>query len=134
MTVDPDQPVTLTNASTEFAANIIVVVLADAGIEAMAFGSAAQAFGMGVGGGPSLFRVPIQVRARDLERARTILAANKQDSVDIDWDAIDVGERADDVPLTQLGRMPLPAKLALAIIGVLLLGGLIGAFLLSVLR
>ena len=44
MTYDPDQLVTLTTAATEYAANIIVVVLADAGIEAQAFAGLATVF------------------------------------------------------------------------------------------
>ena len=131
MSTDPDRPVTLTNASTEFAANIIVAILADAGIQANAFANAAQAFGMAGRGAPSFFKVPVQVRTSDLERARSILASNKRDSVDIDWDAVDVGERVDDVPLTRVGQMPLPVKFAIAAAGILLLGSLIGILLMS---
>jgi len=37
------------------------------------------------------------------------------ESHDIDWDTIDVGERADKLPLRTPGRMPLPARIAFVI-------------------
>ena len=113
MTRDPDRMVTLTTAATEYAANITVVVLADAGIEAKAFGGLATVLPGVYGGAPSVFGVPVQVRARDFEEARQVLSANKRDSIDIDWDAVDVGEREDDSPLTPVGHTPIAATIAM---------------------
>jgi len=126
MTYDPDQMVTLTTAATEYAANITVVVLADAGIEAKAFGGLATVLPGVFGGAPSVFGVPVQVRAGDLDQARQVLSNNKRDSVDIDWDAVEVGEREDDSPLTPVGHTPVAATIALwTAIVVLLVGGLL---------
>jgi hypothetical protein len=126
MTNDPDQMVTLTTAATEYAANITVVVLADAGIEAKAFGGLTTVLPGVFGGAPSVFGVPVQVRLGDLEQAKAALTANKRDSVDIDWDLVEVGEREDQSPLTPVGHTPLAATIALwtailvALAGVLL--------------
>ncbi len=43
------------------------------------------------------------------------------DSVDLDWDEVNVGEREDDLPLRPVGQMPLLAKVAFAVAAVLIL-------------
>lgn len=102
----PDDLVTLVVKNTEFEAQALVAALADEGIEARAFGVGILAgMGMRVGG------CPVQVRQADLERARAALSGVIADSVDIDWDDIDVGRREDNLPLTQERRMPLPVML-----------------------
>jgi hypothetical protein len=103
-----DRLVTLLQAKTEFEANMTVAVLADAGIEAFAFGGAYGALPLS----SRLMRVPVQVRESDLDAAKAALASNVSDSVDLDWDEVDVGEREDGLPLRTPGRMPLAAKIA----------------------
>ncbi len=112
-----DRLVTLAQAKTEFEANMIVSILANAGIEAFAFGSAYSALPLNT----RFMRVPVQVRESELEAARAALKQNIEDSVDIDWDEVDVGQREDQLPLREPGRMPLAAKLAFALILTLLL-------------
>lgn len=123
-TPDPNNLVTLTTRPTEFEANALVVVLRDAGIEAFAFG-APQTLAFGQLYAP----VPVQVRRADLDRARLALEKNVSDSVDLDWDSVDVGERVDDLPLTASTGMPLLAKIgyaaAVIAIVVMLLGALV---------
>ena len=59
--------------------------------------------------------MPVQVRRADLERARAALEKNTSDSVDLDWDEVDVGEREDHLPLTPVNRMPLLARIGFAL-------------------
>jgi hypothetical protein len=104
---NPDELVTLVTKPTEFEAHAIVAVLEDAGIEAVAFGAMRAVLPLS----EKLTPVPVQVRARDLERAREALKQNQEDSVDVDWNEVDVGERVDDLPLTQRKGMPPMARL-----------------------
>jgi hypothetical protein len=85
----------------------VQAVLEDAGIDAFAFGAAQMAFPYN---GP-LNGVPVQVRQADLERAKAALSQNVADSVDLDWDEVDVGQREDDVPIAHRTRLPLIVRL-----------------------
>ena len=109
----PDDLVTLVTKSTEFEAHAKVAVLQDAGIQAFAFGNVHAAYPLTLSA--PLAGVPVQVRRADLERARLVLEQNRSDSVDLDWDEIDVGERMDDLPLTAHAAMPLIAKFGFAL-------------------
>ena len=66
----------------------------------------------------------VLVKQLDLERAKELLKKRVDDSVDLDWDEVDVGEREDSLPLTLLGRLPLLAKLALTIFLLSIFAGL----------
>ena len=114
----PDDLVTLTTKPTEFEANILVAVLREAGIEAFAFGTSAAMLELS----PRITPAYVQVRQADLERAREALKQNVADSVDLDWDEVDVGVREDDLPLNTPGRMPLIIKIGflVAVIAILL--------------
>lgn len=90
MSEDPDSLVTLLTADSQFAAHTIVAVLEDAGIEAVAFDATAAGLGLGISSG--MIGVPVQVRRADLERARIALDQNASDSIDVDWNAVDVGQ------------------------------------------
>ena len=74
---DPDQLVTLLTASSEFAANAIVIVLEDAGIEAFAFGTVQGGLGFMLNS-PATWGTPVQVRKEDLEQARAVLDRARQ--------------------------------------------------------
>jgi hypothetical protein len=122
---DPDALVTLVRAQTDFEANIIVSILTDAGIKAVAFGGAYGALPMNV----RFMRVPVQVRAADVEAAQAALQANVSDSIDLDWDEVDVGEREDELPLSTPGRMPVAAKIAFALALLLIFGTMLALML-----
>ncbi|MHC4217754.1 MAG: hypothetical protein ACYSU7_04780 [Planctomycetota bacterium] len=64
----------------------------------------------------------VLVHREDLERARSLLQQVISDSVDIDWDEVDVGEREDDLPLHAVNSMPPLAKVSFVVAAVLFLG------------
>jgi hypothetical protein len=119
---DPDALATLTVVPTEFEANALVVVLKEAGIEAFAFGIPQAGLGAPFTAGQG---VPVQVRRADLEQARAALDRNVADSIDIDWDEVDVGSREDALPLHSPRRMPVGAKIAMVLAIVIVLINLI---------
>ncbi|MSR28449.1 MAG: hypothetical protein EXS03_02590 [Phycisphaerales bacterium] len=99
---DGDSLVTVHLASTEFEAQTIVAVLVEREIDAVAFPSAMQTLGLEGIGAQSLGGVPVQVRERDLERAKSALRANKFLADSVDWDQVDVGE--EDPDAVRLGK------------------------------
>ena len=126
---DPgDDLVTVVTCPTEFEASTKVAVLEEAGIDAFVFGAVHAALPLG----QKLLAVPVQVRAADLEQAKAALSENRANAPSIDWDSVDIGEREDNLPLGQPGRMPWPAKigfaLAMIVLGVMLAGVAWGAF------
>jgi Putative prokaryotic signal transducing protein len=126
----PNDLVTLTTAANEFEAGAIVAVLEEAGIDAVAFGGSQM---MGITDLPGL-RVQVQVRRADLERAEAALKQNVADSIDLDWNEVDLGAVEDDVPIAhphadrQRPHMPVIVRLgfllAAAIVIVMLIAGL----------
>lgn len=120
----PDDLVTLTTRPTEFEAHTLVAVLEEAGIDAYAFGAMHALLPLS----ERIVAVPIQVRRRDLERAQAALAQNVADSVDLDWDEVDVGEREDQLPLTTRTRMPLIPSIGFVIAVILILLMLLRCF------
>ena len=99
---------------TEFEAQTKAAVLRGEGIESVVTVNAPWWTG----------RQPISPTARgasvlchrdDLERARRLLDETVADSVDLDWDEVDVGEREDTLPLHPVNRMPPLAKLAFTV-------------------
>jgi hypothetical protein len=124
---DEDLAIVLT-ADTEFEAETKAEALRARGIEARVTRNAPSWTGhMSIS--PTARGASVVVHRDDLERARTILKQVVADSVDIDWDEVDVGEREDDLPLHDVGRMPPLAKVsfvvALAIV-LIAFGWLIG--------
>jgi hypothetical protein len=85
-----DHLVTLRTCETAFEAHALAAVLHDADIEAWVFDSVTcvAITGMTVG-------VPLQVRAKDVALAEETLDRRIADSVDIDWDEVDVGDTED---------------------------------------
>ncbi len=108
---DPDALETLLTVNSEFEAHTLVAVLREEGIEAYAFGAMHASLPLG----ERIAAVPVQVRRADLERAHAALEKNATDSVDLDWDEVDVGEREDHLPLTPVNRMPLLARIGFAV-------------------
>ncbi|MDG2291082.1 MAG: hypothetical protein P8L37_00345 [Phycisphaerales bacterium] len=121
---------TLLVATSEFAANAIVVVLADAGIEARAFGSIQGGLGFPLGQHASGWGTPVQVRSCDAAEARRILDQAKQDSLDIDWDAIDIGT-FEGTTATPPDGLPIAAKIAFLATALTVLAGLAAAVLMA---
>jgi hypothetical protein len=121
---DPDDLVTVTSAATEFEAGAIVAVLEEAGIRAFAFGAvqATNPFNANASG------VPVQVRQGDFDAAQAALTRNVQDSIDLDWDEVDVGS-GELVPEFhhKPGQMPVIAKVSFAIAVALLLIVILGS-------
>jgi hypothetical protein len=89
---DPDSLVVLTSARSEFEGNTIVAALEAAGIPAKLFTGTATVLQFGQ---HSIDTVKVMVRLADRERAAAALRAIKQDSVDIDWSEVDVGDTID---------------------------------------
>jgi hypothetical protein len=116
ITGENDTPVTIAHARTEFEASMIVSILTDAGIEAHAFDRFRQALPFQ----SSFSGIPVQVRAADETRAKEALAQRVEDSMDIDWDEVDLGEREDTLPLGTVGRPPVAAQIAFSIAVVLI--------------
>lgn len=69
--------------------------------------------------------VPVLVPAADLETARERLEAFRTAAREVDWAAEDVGERADEVPLRKVGRMPLIVRVAFIVAVAVLVVGLV---------
>lgn len=97
-TSDPDNPlVQAIMAESEFAAQTKAAVLEDEGIETYVF-AAERSWTGGLSLDPLQNGVPVWVRQSDLERAKHILAQRIADSVDLDWDEVDVGEPEGELP------------------------------------
>lgn len=106
---DADDLVTLMTAETQFQAGIIVAVLEEAGIKAFAFGALNALYPIS----QRITPVVVQVRQGDLDAARAALQQNIADSVDIDWNEVDVGE-PDEATASrprEPGRVPLLPRL-----------------------
>ena len=101
MTPDHAEPVELTITTTEFEAETIVQALRHQGIVAASMGGALAGFRADT---PTFVRV--MVPRAQLAHARSALRAIKADSVDIDWDQIDVGDPEPQPPRTSSARHP----------------------------
>lgn len=88
--------VTLRHAATEVEAESIRLVLDDAGVESWAFGAPIAMLGFSASAN-ALGGIPVQVRLRDLDRAKQVLRDNSLSSASLDWDSVDVGEDDDEV-------------------------------------
>lgn len=68
----------------------------------------------------------VLVKPQDFEMAKQLLKKRVDDSVDLDWDEVDVGEREDSLPLTPVGRKELLARFAFFVILLSAFIGLLG--------
>jgi hypothetical protein len=111
--IPPQDMALLATPATDFEARMKAVVLAEEGIEAVV--TPAGGSGRGAPAHPAPQRAAVWVSRGDLARAQQALARRIEDAAQIEWDGADVGDRADDLPLHRAGRMPLPARLGLAV-------------------
>lgn len=114
--------VTVVEASSEFEAQTIVAVLAEAGIEAAVFPLATIPIPDPLRNRPA-GRMPVQVAAADLERARAALAEAKDAAEQLDWNEVDVGDPPPEVAAV-LGRRRGPRRmrfLALVVLAIAVL-------------
>ena len=112
--------VTVAEAASEFEAQTIVAVLADSGIDAVVFPLATIPIPDPLRNRPP-GRMPVQVAADDLGRARAVLAEAKQAAAGLDWDEVDVGEPPPEVAATLVrthgrrrGRLLAPIAMLIA--------------------
>ncbi len=118
-------PVTVATTATEFEAQTKAAVLEAEGITCRVVSNAPSWTGQ-IPLSPSGAGAVVLVAAADADRARDILKDRIADSVDLDWDEIDVGEREDTLPLRPLGSMPMPAKIATTVTALILIASVIG--------
>lgn len=85
--------VDLLAVSSDFEGEVVVSALEHAGIPARVFSAVGRTLGPMAG---QAMPIRVQVRRQDLDRAREALRSTREESVDLDWDEIDVGEREAD--------------------------------------
>jgi hypothetical protein len=112
---------------SEFEANLLAIVLRDHDIEAFVFGTSTLGIGISLS---STLGVQLQVRAEDLVRAKQVLAANKRDSIDIDWDELQLAGSDNEVHTPAMMRIP--AKIAFTVTAIVLLVGIAISLFLSI--
>jgi hypothetical protein len=105
MPPSPADIVELTSVHAEFQAEAIAAALRARGIEARVLGGALAGFRAEAPGAAK-----VVVFRRDLTAARAILAEVRSESVDIDWDEIELGEPED--PQLRSGHQFAPAPSA----------------------
>lgn len=116
----PNDMAVVAITATEFEAQTKAAVLRSEGIDCTVTRNAPSWTGH-VSISPTAWGVTVWVCRQDLERAQGVLHQAVADSVDLDWDEVDVGEREDNLPLRPVGRMPLLAKVAVAVAAALIL-------------
>lgn len=120
----PEDLAEVVHTDTEFEAHAKAAVLHEAGIEAEVITDGPSWAGM-----IKLSRMEagagVWVRRDDLEAAREALEQSIADSVDLDWDEVDVGESEEALERRTSAGMPAPAKLAWFVALLMLLCGLL---------
>lgn len=122
---DPDALVPVAHAASEFEAQTKAAILRDAGIECVVFAGERSWLG-GASNQLSSEGVPVLARRREADAARRALTRQIEDSVDLDWETVDVGE-PDAATTEAAGAGPL--VLLLIILGVVLAASIILAVL-----
>lgn len=139
MTQRDDELVELTTRPNELDAELVRDVLRGGGIESVA--RVANGYALGVFGASSFNPICVLVRRDELDAANRLLTTRREESVDIDWAEVDVGEPADEVARGIAGKDDLdlrprgptlktPVHAAPVIVGVLVLlviGATLGA-------
>lgn len=123
-TSPPDDLIKFLQVDSEIQAHIQAAILLDAGIETHVINDGASWAGMlrlsATEGGAGIW-----IRTRDVEAAKDALARNVADSVDLDWDEVDVGTREDDVEPSPRRDMPWPARISFMVALFMMLLGLL---------
>ena len=111
------------HTETEFEAHARAAVLHEEGIDARVIRDGATWSGMlrisATEGGAGVW-----IRQEDEMAALAALEQNVADSVDLDWDEVDVGTPIDDENYTSRQGMPVPARIAFMVAVLMLLMGL----------
>ena len=90
----PQDLVPVTDASGPAEAHIIASMLRESGVEAFVFDTANQTLQWDA---PRIINpYLVHVKREDLERACQLIKSNREESVDLDWDEVDVGEPVDE--------------------------------------
>ncbi|MCZ6817444.1 MAG: hypothetical protein O7F76_12215 [Planctomycetota bacterium] len=116
----------IAETKTEFEAQTKAAVLRAEGIDCCVVHNAPSWTGQ-MSLSPTARGAFVLVKRQDADQARKILKQRIDDSVDLDWDEVDVGEREDTLPLRAVKGMPILAKIAAALIALTLIAGLIVA-------
>ncbi len=116
----PNDMAVVATTATEFEAQTKAAVLRSEGIDCTVTRNAPSWTGH-VSISPTAWGATVWVRRHDLQSALGVLHQAIADSVDLDWDEVDVGEREDDLPLRPVGQMPWLAKVAFAVAAALIL-------------
>lgn len=99
----PKDLVPVTDASGPAEAHIVASMLRESGIEAFVFDTANQTLQWDA---PRIINpYLIHVKHEDLERARQLIKSNREESVDLDWDEVDVGSAVDET-INEVNRRP----------------------------
>ena len=116
----PNDMAVVAITATEFEAQTKAAVLRSEGIDCTVMCNAPSWTGQ-VSISATARGAMVWARRQDLERAQGVLHQAVADSVDLDWDEIDVGEREDNLPLRPVNQMPWLAKVAFAVAAALIL-------------
>jgi hypothetical protein len=117
--------VAVAETAGEFEAQTKAAILRDAGIEAVVYSNSGAWSGY-VTFSPAGIGATVLVRREDASRARAVLRETIADSVDLDWDSVDVGEREDRLPLHRVNGMPIAARIGFAIAAALVVLSMFG--------
>lgn len=93
MQENPDEMVEIRRVANEMIAGMLVGRLREEGIEAEHFNYDSVA--LGAFGATGFMPRSVMVRRADAERANVALERMREESLDIDWDEVDVGEPED---------------------------------------
>ncbi|MEM9167645.1 MAG: DUF2007 domain-containing protein [Planctomycetota bacterium] len=102
----PNTLVPAVDAPGPAAAHAMASALRDAGIEAFVFDTAKTALQWEAPGIIAPYQV--HVARADLEHARAVLEQNRDDSIDIDWSEVDVGQPEDETAREVAGHAHAP--------------------------
>ena len=116
----------IAQTETEFEAQTKAAILRGEGIDCTVISNAPSWTGQ-MPVSPTGRGAFVLVKRQDVDQARKLLEQRIDDSVDLDWDEVDVGEREDSLPLRPVDHMPLPVRIALVLIGLVVFTSLIGA-------
>lgn len=90
----PQELVPVTDTAGPGEAHVIASMLRESGVEAFVFDTAAQTLQWEA---PRIINpYLVHVKREDLDRARELIRSSREDSVDLDWDEVDVGVAPDE--------------------------------------